>query len=485
MIRYNKAGHKKSVTKKTYRFMKVGNLDTGDGENFFGFSHPEMALNLRAVDGEIRNTKGFDVFAPKINIQPAVPRFDVNLVRVFKHYVGDGSGDNRAYIVMTDRKNNVYRIEPGMNHIPLLIGTTDSEVIDMVDFRQDSGDIGVLTTFLGLYVLHGGELSPVENAPSATCICAHKGRLFAVRSDGQGRLWFSDVMDVTNWNASLSEGGYIDLEPGVGDIKKLISLGEYLYCFCENSIWRVTAYGDQREFSVQKIADTTGRIEHSSAGLVGTAMYFVTDAGFFRFDGWNIVKIMPELDGIVPYIGSVKAVASHGTELLYSLIMQKGGPIDITDTKYLLVRYDVYSGAVSLSQGYPIKSMVGIKFFGGSLLATTQDDYKGNGAMYYLGYEVDAGASFGTPVNKVYRTGASDLGVPDMKKLVRRVTVSAECPSTVKVKTDVEECVLSAPAGIGVTLRPRVKGRTVSIELFTDADEVRIVNPTVSVDVFE
>jgi hypothetical protein len=484
MIVYNKKSARKRAINKTYRFMKVGVQDTGRGENFLPFNRPHLAVNLCAKDGEIVNTPGFCAYN-QVFSAPEVPPFASTLTRVFKHTVRSTETSSTNYLIVCDLAQRVFTMVPGSMAEIKEVGSTKAEVIDATDFCQQGKDVAVLSTYLGLEMLVDGQLQVIEGAPGATSICTHKGRMFAVRRTPASRVWFSDVMDVTNWNVSLTEGGYIDLDADVGNILKLISLGEYLYVFCENSVWKISAYGDQRSFVVVKVLETAGRIAYGSVVLGGGYVYYMTDAGFFRFDGYNAKRILTELDGIVPYVASVRDNTFCKSEVIWAVEVKDGPMTSHEIGRVMLIRLDVFSGEFSLSQGYLINSMVGFKHSGKTQLFTTQGAVNGNGAHKLIGVQCDEGTNFGQPVKKVYSTGMSDLGMSERKKHLKRMTFCTETPLDVLVRTDKGDFDYFVPECIACCVRPKVSFNRISLEIKTTEPVVRIVNPTVNIDFFE
>lgn len=488
MITYNKSAHKKSTVRKTYRFMKVGGQSTDDGENFLGFSRPAFALNVKTEDGIITNVKGFKGFAPEMLSTSVPPAFEKYARRIFKCSAHSTTFLSGNHLIVTDNYRNVFVTRPGSTNEFTKIGSTDSEVLGAVDFVQKGEDIAVLSTFSGLYMynIEKSTLEKIAGAPATTSMCTHRGRLFAVQRTAMARLWFSDAMDVTNWNVSLTEGGYIDLDAEAGAIQALKSMGEYLYIFCENSIWKLTAYGDQREFAVSKVLETSGTLCYASVVMANGAFYYKTDNGFFRFDGYNnAVRIMEELDGIMDSLGDVTSSTYHGTEIIFAVHVKTGKWLKYADGRAALLRYDLFTGEITLFQYCYVTSVLSFKCSEGTLLLATLESKDGNDASHYVAIETDEGSCFGVSLNKVYRTGYTDLGMPDKKKLVRRLTFCTDSDIVVKLITDVGEYEYPVKAGIARSVTPKVACRKFALSIETDSPTVKIVNPTVTVDFYE
>ena len=110
---------------------------------------------------------------------------------------------------------------------------------DVIIFSKSGG---------GICIYDGVTATVVNDAPIITSMCVHNERLFVTTGGVDNALWFSDDFDPTNWNVSLTEAGFIDMNDFRGDMKRVVSFGDYLYVFRTFGITRITAYSDQRLF---------------------------------------------------------------------------------------------------------------------------------------------------------------------------------------------------------------------------------------------
>lgn len=265
----------------------------------------------------------------------------------------------------------------------------------------------------GIYIYDGFNFSDAEVNIAPTAMCSHYGRVFAVDKNDEYRLIFSDVGDPTNWNVSLDEGGRIYMDVEDGRILKLISHGGHLYIFREYSIYRLTAYGDQRDFVMKKVANTTAKVWKDTVALCDNRIIFLTRAGAYQFDGYNVGEIMKGyssyLTGIVgkpfgsffngKYYLALKNKYSDGKNSVEG--SDNVSNDDINDT---LLTYDTQSGDVSLSSNVYIKNMQPLRSRDGEecLLAVGY-------SLYYLGY-VDKGSGFfERPVEKIWESPRIDF----------------------------------------------------------------------------
>ena len=118
-------------------------------------------------------------------------------------------------------------------------------------------------------------------------MCVHGERLFLTDSSNHNSLWFSDDFDPTNWNVSLSEAGFIDMIGEKGRLLKVISFGGYIYVFRSYGITRVTAYGNQKSFSVADLFVSSGKIRGESITVCGDCVLFFASDGYTVSTGFR------------------------------------------------------------------------------------------------------------------------------------------------------------------------------------------------------
>ena len=84
-------------------------------------------------------------------------------------------------------------------------------------------------------------------------MCLHYERLFAVVGGERNRLAFSANLEPTDWTEDLSSGGFIEMQDERGGLNRVISYNDYIYVFRDFGVARVSAYGDQTDFSVSQL----------------------------------------------------------------------------------------------------------------------------------------------------------------------------------------------------------------------------------------
>ncbi len=148
----------------------------------------------------------------------------------------------------------------------------------------------------------------VADALEITDMCVHNDRVFGVVADRYSSVWFSDAFDPYNWNVSLDEGGYVTLDGSQGKVLKLVSFNDYLYIFCEYGIYRMTAYADQLDFSIKRVARDCGHVFKDSICVFGSVVCFATTDGVYVFDGYDVGRLTDKLDRFLSNAEKVSGV---------------------------------------------------------------------------------------------------------------------------------------------------------------------------------
>ena len=223
-----------------------------------------------------------------------------------------GESDDRI-IVCTD-DGEVYTCPAKGGEFQPIAGLYFTQQPDGVCYNYNGKDVIFLSSEKdGLIVYDGESWQRVEGAPPITSMCIHSERLFITSGGVDGALWFSDDFDPTNWTVSLSEAGFIDLGKDRGEMLCVLPLGSHLFVFTSFGVSRVTAYGDQTEFSVSHLLVSCGKIYKHTVMHCGDCIMFFASDGLYRFDGYNAVRVSdPWFNLVDPNPDWVKGVYFNG-----------------------------------------------------------------------------------------------------------------------------------------------------------------------------
>lgn len=340
------------------------------------------------------------------------------------------------------------------------------------NYRLYGEDVALICTEAdGMFVYNGvSEPYKVEGAPGITSLALHYERLFVTVGGEKNAVWFSDDLDPTNWDASLSGGGFIQLLDERGACEKVISFLGYVYVFREKGISRITAYGSQTEFSVSNLFVSGGRIYPGSVTVCGDTVIFLAADGLYSFDGVSAAKILPGLGGLFADGGAARAYYLGGKYYLSFRREERDGKIGCEEGEYVnngLLVLDLGQMSYALGRGLDIVGM------------STADD---NGVIAIgsdgrAGVISRCGSAFGAPLKKRWRAPITDLGRTGVKR-IREVYLATETPVTLTLMSDEGEKTLAFSGKRGIQRkRTSFSGRRIGFAITCETPSARISRP--------
>lgn len=300
----------------------------------------------------------------------------------------------------------------------LIGGANFSAPPSAVGYRLNGEDSVLFTSPSDrMRVWKGGTSAHVVDSPYITSMAIHFERMFATTSGESNAVYFSDDLDPTNWNdSSLDEGGYVQLLDSRGRLLAVADFLNYVYVFREHGISRVTAYASQEDFSVANLYVAGGRIYEGSVCACGDVVMMLASDGLWSFDGYSAsarlssVRFRPS--------PSASALFSNGKYYLAACTESEDGSNDT------LVIYDVRSGDYTLSR-------VAL-----DRLCAVGDDVYGVTPEGRAGKVTACGALFGTPMDKLWESGTTDMDMPGRRKTVSSVALRTAGDVTLTVETE-------------------------------------------------
>ncbi|MDE6201651.1 MAG: hypothetical protein K2M47_07260 [Clostridiales bacterium] len=347
--------------------------------------------------------------------------------------------------------------------------------LDIINYRVNSKDVLLLTCEgRKLITWDGDRYVEYANSPAISSMAIHYERLFVTSRDEKTKVYFSKNLDPTQWEISEDGGGFIELLDERGYMNKVVSFGNYLYIFRDHGISRVTAYGDQTEFSVVNMFVTAGRIFPSGITTCGNCIMFLASDGLYRFDGYECVRVLTDISAaILPDDNCACAYYDGKYYLACKMDFGDGKTVgcessDEYKTNALIV-YDLSSGEYSVSRGLDIRFMNACSYNGEDYLMCCEG---GKGGVIERG-----AARFDDPLPSYWESGVTDMSAPDRAKYVTEILFdntdggSADnielgvCADGVWSKLNVQSA-----AANGVKLN--VSGHRFAFSLYTDSDTV-------------
>lgn len=338
------------------------------------------------------------------------------------------SGDKRLFATKIKKDGEiksalVLTYSGGIEYIA--IGESEWHHLDCEDFYKNGvnylyndDDLLILSGENGMKVFKNGELSDVAYEGQIEALCVHGERIYAVVNGERNSLWFSDNFDPFNWNVSIDEGGYINFDGTLGDVRVIKSFINYLYIFCDYGIYRLTAFADQSQFSMKKVYTSCGRIFAPSITECGEYIAFAGEDGVYVFDGYDVTRYSVKANDLLSRgFDDVYACYAHhkyilsftnATESDYGIFTRK------TDNNLLFV-FDIADKSVNIMRGISFSKLTPLNMSDYNRIIGLSEDYGGIAQLD------DSGLYFGKAMQKYWQSGEIDFDEPSGVKVLRYV----------------------------------------------------------------
>ena len=446
---------KPPVSKTKVRITSFENgLNLTKSENLTPLSSATNLYNFNHSTGALSTGLGISDFLSSAYLNPALTSLALenkSVIGVYyskKYDFDEGENKDRLALLFDNFKMASLPLNPSQessqNMLNQINDLTFSSVPTSVNYRLNGEDVTIFTSKtdnMAVWSTNNG-VYKVLDAPKIASSCIHYERLFATVNGEQTSVWFSDDLDPTNWSISLTEAGFIDMPDERGASKKVVSFNDYVYVFRDYGIARISAYGDQTNFSVAQLFVSSGKILTNTVVLCGDIILFLATDGLYKFDGINCVKI---LTNIAPgFIGADNENA-HATyfENKYYLAC-KFNFSDLSEMEEsaetnAIIEIDLKTMKVNFLRGVEVKSLCAINcdFFRGVLacVKTPEDD------RFKLGVLDNSGAIFNCATNKLWESPLTDLGLGEKNKVLRELFCDSKTPSKLTVINEEGESV--------------------------------------------
>ena len=318
-----------------------------------------------------------------------------------------------------------------------------------------------------MYVYDGENVSDYP-APDITSMCVYNERLFVTTGGESTTLWFSENFDPTNWYVSLTEAGFIDFQDGKGKLLKVTECGGYLFVFRSFGITRVYAPYLQSEFSAANVEVDGVRIIGESVVDCGKKTVYMTENGFYSFDGEFSSKILNKLDGFIDYSQTSDIVSAFHNGRYYAKIKIK---ID-KKSETVVLSYNLNDGSYYLIKGADVIDLTEVlSDDGAKLFAVVDNDdricelKKGS----YL---------FEKRLKKIWKTAFSDFDIGGMKTL-SKVSLYSKGDIKMKFESDRGEKTVKIYGGKGIRKETiGLKGEDFSVTILSDTEGASVSKVT-------
>ncbi len=435
-----------------------------------GYAYAQSLQNFIVSDGTLVPGEGVDLLTQYV--VPDEP-FLFKRLYLFKGFKDDGSADNRLIFYGTDKYLRECPLDGG-TFTKITSVTFDAPPVGLM-YNYNGKNVMIFSkSGGGICIYDGTTMSIVPEAPEITSMCLHYERLFVTTGGNDNALWFSDDFNPSNWNVSLSEAGFIDMNDFRGDLIKVVSFGDYLYVFRTFGITRVSAYTDQRQFSASNLFVCSGKIFADSIVVCGDCMLFTATDGMYRFDGITTQRISDGFDKRFDYeYQYYKGVYFNG----YAYIRINA---TIDNLKHIqLLRLNPKTLETSIIRGAVLSDMAVVDVDGNYKLYGLEQLYHRVCAINPSNHLV-----LGMPMKMVWENGDSDFGVPTLKTL-KKLTFYSKAAVKVTVTADGKSHVYNVSGGDDPTvLKPNVKAYKFRLRFDATDQNTLIASPKLTLEYY-
>ena len=457
------------VAGKYRRKMAFGRPDFFHSRNVLAFSSSPLTYNFDMSSGALRAGYG-------TKLHELVPQRAVRYW-VYRFYSEESGAYKEQYLFQWS--NGLIQVYDADTDKTMFLSNKQFPPVTAFNYRLNSVDTVFFTGMGGKLTSWNGKQLVTHDSPPISSMALHYERLFVTSADEPTKVFFSDDLDPTNWNVSSSGAGFIELLDERGYLNKVVSFGNYLYIFRDHGISRVTAFGDQKEFSVTNLFVSAGRIYPSSVITCGDAMVFLASDGLYVFDGYECRRVLAELDGlIVPDDDCACEYFDGKYYLACKMKFGDGKSIGCESGSYTangLLVYTPATGEFAVSRGLDITYMHACSFLGEDFLMCNEG---GKGCVI-----TRCGARRGESLPKHWSSPPTDFSTAAQKHILS-VHADTFTPFTVTFKAEGDDkCV----AFDGSTKEQRVdfSGNTITLAIDTSAVSPDIPPLTLYYSVYE
>lgn len=498
---------KKLLTKRgknyTLTFSSFANgMNDNIDENILPLKYAKSTYNFAIKSGALECGLGISrLTLPKtFDRNPefwTIPTFDQNegIINIWHHqYWSETEQKIRHFFVFHGEQGGLYLLMsvdpyPGFPYMfPAEAYEFEGEIYGM-NYRLENEDVMIFAVPKeSKLIVCGNYLKNTiyTDAPKLLSICKHYERLFAILEGDRKTLMFSANLDPTNWSAETDQGGFIQMYDERGKLLKLLSFNDYVYVFREFGITKISAYGDQEQFSVSHLAVSSSKIFAGSICACGELVMYMAEDGMYVFDGYTSKKLN---------LGIEKLFLGQDNEFCRGIYyMNKyylSCRLDFDDENKVgcenetgfvnnaLIEYDFASGELNILRGVDIKNMcVGDDFCYNKLVCCFNGKYK-----CYFGELSHSGKYFDEMLQKSWVSPYSNLGFANKLKIIKEIVLQTEGDLTIKIKTDKEQKTYNV-TGKKITqrIKTNVRGELVQISFVSNTDgPIKVSSPQLTV----
>ncbi|MCL2752177.1 MAG: hypothetical protein FWE62_05420 [Firmicutes bacterium] len=433
--------------------------------------HRELAASLNMTDDSI------DQWLP----------VNVEAVWLYKRYDPVMARRDDRLVIWAEKQIFYIPLQNGVKLVTLFPGSSFLSKPSGTNYRLNGKDVFILCSETDtMTVIDGSSYTLAPGAPFMSSMAIHYERLYATVSGEKSAVWFSDELDPTNWNVTLTGAGFIEMLDDRGALKKVVSFLDSLYIFRTNGISRMAAYGDQTQFSVSHLFTAGGRIAADSVVLCGDRILFLSSEGLCEFDGASVRKALPKVSErfVVSETdcgGYFEGKYYFSTRFKFYTAPVQGTIMRAESVEPVLAEYDLRTGGIRLMRGILAKAIAGVTSENVHALLIAHADALAvfDQTGIYKIWQAPAART------KYWASPLSDLGYPGKNKRVVEFYVRTDTDITVILMTD-KTSRNHAVSGKNTvqTVRTNISGRLISVGVLSTEAGTNVGNISAKITVY-
>jgi len=395
--------------------------------------------NFDFSDGVLKNGLGFSDLIKQISLNDEYETLlrDIETIgsieKVFHFYIFNkekSMRDDKLIFINNELKTYYINLYDETKSIYSIRNINFTSIPVAVNYRLNSEDVIIFSSETDNMFVWNGYNEPYEvlDSPKISSMALHYERLFATVDGEKNSIWFSDDLDPTNWSLTLDEAGFIELIDERGALIKVVSFLDYVYIFRENGISRLSAYGEQSNFSISNLFVSSGKIYASSVCVCGDEIIFLASDGLYKFDGVNTIKILSNIEKNISNIKNQKVSACYynGNYYLackYKFLNDEDNCEDLFYSNTIL-NIDINTHKLkNITHGINIKYLTSIKTDKlEGVIALVNNNYNED---YHLTIIDNSGSYLSSPLKNIWVSPSSGLNNVSYHKTLKKITLQS------------------------------------------------------------
>lgn len=412
-----------------------------------------------------------------------------NILKIWRFSYFSTINNEQEYMLMlycTDKKLYFVNLFATSKRFDQVIDYTFKAEPTAISFKIDGKEVIAFVSPKDPITVWSGVDYPyqVDTVPKFLCICYHNNRLFAIEDSNNNVVLYSSKSNPLDWTTSMLEtgGGSISLNEYKGELKNLISLGDYLYVFRDFGIAKISTYASKENYNAVNIFTSSCKIYCNTACVCDSSIYFLAEDGLYEFDGFNVKKVDVKFQTMFQEISQDNINTCYFNSNLFIACnfnfaddMSIGCEAESGYKNNVLIQFNTQTKTYNITRGVDVGFMLAIKDLFYSRLTFCL-----NGTKSQKLWQLDDSGKYDTLVLPTkWEGGKINFGEFDKNKILKEVNLICRksCYLTVKSERDYKKILIPESEDIS-RIRLNVKGKNISLSFDSaESGEMYVLSP--------